>query len=216
MGKSAEPLRPAATGTVEELKGDATPPARHPLLDYKFTNQLGQAVSLSQFHGQALAISFFFTRCPIPEYCPRLSKNFQEASRKLAARPGGPTNWHLLSVSFDTEYDTPPVLKAYAERYHYDPASWSFLTGPSNKVSELARLSGVKVAAEGGLFNHDFRTLIIDGTGHLQMVFPTGGNLSDAIVDELLKAAAVTNFTQALNPKSQAPEKLQAPSSRKD
>ena len=79
-------------------------------MDYKFTNQLGQAVSLSQFDGQALAITFFFTRCPIPEFCPRLSKNFQDVSQKLATRPGGPTNWHLLSVSFDTEFDTPPVL----------------------------------------------------------------------------------------------------------
>src|ERR1700704_230713 len=51
---------------------------RHPLLDYKFTNELGQAVSLGQFKGQALAITFFFTRCPIPDFCPRLSKNFEE------------------------------------------------------------------------------------------------------------------------------------------
>src|ERR1700742_594613 len=54
------------------------------LLDYKFTNELGQAVSVSDFHGQALAITFFFTRCPMPDFCPRLSKNFQEASKKLS------------------------------------------------------------------------------------------------------------------------------------
>ena len=64
----------------------------HPLLDYNFTNELGQAVSLSQFKGQALAITFFFTRCPIPDFCPRLSKNFEEASRKLAALPAAPEN----------------------------------------------------------------------------------------------------------------------------
>src|SRR5215813_2869608 len=56
---------------------------RHQLLDCKFTNELGQAVTLNDFHGQALAITFFFTRCPIPQYCPRLSRNFQEASQKL-------------------------------------------------------------------------------------------------------------------------------------
>jgi protein SCO1/2 len=165
----------------------------HPLLAFKFTNELGQAVRLGDFRGQALAITFFFTRCPIPDFCPRLSKNFQEASSKLSSLAGGPTNWHFLSVSFDTERDSPRVLKAYGEMYHYDPAHWSFLTGPEDKVGELARASNVTFERDGGSFNHNFRTLIIDTTGHLQMVFPTGGNLSDAIVEEILKAAAVKN-----------------------
>src|SRR5256885_16567432 len=149
-------------------------PTHHPLLDYKFTNELGQQVSLSDFRGQALAITFFFTRCPIPDYCPRLSKNFQEASRKLSALPNAPTNWHFLSVTFDPENDTPAVLKGYAETYHYDPGHWSFLTGPTNEIGELARLSNLKFERDGAFFNHDFRTQIIDAAGRLQMVFPIG------------------------------------------
>jgi len=166
-------------------------PTHHPLLDYKFTNQLGERVSLSDFQGQALAVTFFFTRCPIPDYCPRLSKNFQEASTRLSLTAAGPTNWHLLSVSFDTEFDSPRVLKAYGEMYHYDPAHWSFLTGSDESIGELARLSDVKFEREAGSFNHNFRTLIIDAAGHLRMVFPTGGDLSSAIADEILKAANV-------------------------
>jgi len=166
---------------------------RHPLLDYAFTNELGQAVRLSDFRGQALAITFFFTRCPIPDYCPRLSKNFEEASEKLSALPGSPTNWHFLSVTFDPEFDTPPVLKAYGERYQYDPRHWNFVTGPKEKISELASGSDVKFEQASGSINHNFRTLIIDAAGHVQMVFPTGGNLSDAIVAEVLKAAVVPN-----------------------
>jgi len=168
---------------------------RHPLMDYKFTNQLGQAVSLAQFHGQALAITFFFTRCPIPNFCPRLSKNFEQASSKLADLPNAPTNWHFLSVSFDTEFDTPAVLRTYAESYHYDPKHWSFLTGPADKIAELARLSDVTMTREGSLFNHNFRTLIIDAAGHLQMAFPIGGNLADAIVEQVLKAAMVSDHS---------------------
>jgi protein SCO1 len=169
----------------------SAPPRRHPLLDYPFTNELGQAVRLNDFRGQALAITFFFTRCPIPDYCPRLSRNFEEASQKLAAMPGGPTNWHFLSVTFDPEFDTPAVLRAYGKSYQYDPKRWNFLTGPTEKIGELAAGSGVKYEPAGGLLNHNFRTLIVDAAGHLQMVFPTGGNLSDAIVAEMLKAAAV-------------------------
>jgi protein SCO1 len=166
---------------------------RHPLLDYPFTNELGQRVRISDFRGQALAVTFFFTRCPIPDYCPRLSKNFEEASEKLTALSGGPTNWHFLSVTFDPEFDTPAVLKAYAERYHYDPKHWTFLTGPRDKISQLAEGSGIKLQHTGGFISHNFRTLIVNAEGHLQTVFPMGGNLSDAIVAEVLKGAVVSN-----------------------
>ena len=178
------------------MAGRGTPP-HHPLLDYHFTNELGQAIRISDFHGQSLAITFFFTRCPIPEYCPRLSKNFQEASQKLHALADAPTNWHFLSVSFDPGLDTPSVLKTYGERYHYDPSHWSFLTGPKDKISELTRLSGVEFEADGPLINHSFRTLIIDASGELQTSFPVSGDLTDAIVSEIRKAADVPNASLA-------------------
>jgi protein SCO1 len=161
---------------------------RHPLMDYPFTNQLGQPVTLASFRGQALAITFFFTRCPIPEYCPRLSKNFEEASNKLASMPDAPTNWHFLSVTIDPKFDTPAALRNYAKRYQHDPRHWSFLTGSTDKIAELAKESGVTFKPEQGLFDHNFRTLIIDPRGKLQMSFPIGGNISDGIVAEVLKA----------------------------
>jgi protein SCO1/2 len=169
------------------------------LLHYKFTNELGQAVSLSDFPGQALAITFFYTRCPLPDYCPRLSKNFQEASQKLEAMTNAPTNWHFLSVSFDPEFDSPETLKSYGQLYQYDPVHWSFLTGPKAQIGELARRSGVTFESTDGTINHNFRTLIIDASGHLQMVFPTTGDLSDQIVSEILKAAVATNTVVAKN-----------------
>src|SRR6266581_574048 len=135
-GKSAPESAPSPPPPSSPVQST---PGRHPLLDYKFTNELGQAVSLNDFRGQALAYTFFFTRCPIPNYCPRLSKNFEEAAEQLGRMPNAPTNWHFLSVSFDSEFDTPAVLKAYAERYNYDPKHWSFLTGPKDKITELAQ-----------------------------------------------------------------------------
>jgi protein SCO1/2 len=190
------------TVSLPPIQTPTNPPAvqpNHPLLVYKFTNELGQAVSLNDFRGQALAITFFYTRCPLPDYCPRLSKNFQAAQQKLESLPGAPTNWHFLSISFDTEFDSPQMLKAYGNSYQYDPRHWSFLTGPADKIGELARQSGVSYQYDAGTFNHDFRTLIIDAAGHLQMVFPTSGDLSDQIIAEILKAAAVTNAPVAGN-----------------
>jgi len=199
---SGAPHTSGPTETVEAPggAGEALAPQRqHPLLDYPFTNELAHAVRLSDFRGQALAVTFFFTRCPIPDFCPRLSKNFEEASAKLSAMPAGPTNWHFLSVTFDPEFDTPAVLRAYGERYQYDPQHWSFLTGPKKQISELASGSDVKFEPAGGFISHNFRTLIIDAAGHLQMIFPTSGNLSEAIVAEVLKAAVVADRSPGSN-----------------
>ena len=179
----------------EMVTNTSTPVARNPLRDYKFTNELGQPVGLSNFKGQAIALTFIFTHCPIPEFCPRLSRNFQEVQSRLKQMENAPTNWHLISVSIDPERDTPEALKAYGAAYQYDPAHWSFLTGPKDKIAELARLCDVKFSPEGGSINHNFRTLIINASNQLQMVFPTSGNLSESIVQELIKGASVANGT---------------------
>jgi protein SCO1 len=172
---------------VANTNASITP--RHPLMEYAFTNQLGEPVTLSSFRGQALAITFFFTRCPIPEYCPRLSKNFEEACAELKAMPNAPTNWHLLSVTIDPEFDTPAALRLYAKRYEHDPKRWSFLTGPKERIAELARESGIAMQPDQGLLTHNFRTLIVDPSGKLQMSFPISGDISDGIASELVKAA---------------------------
>ena len=173
--------------------------SKYDLLHYKFTNELGQAVSLSDFPGQALAVTFFYTRCPLPDYCPRLSKNFAEAQHHLETMAHAPANWHFISISFDPEFDTPAMLQAYGRSYQYDPAHWSFLTGPVDKIRELAFRCGVTLQDNNGVINHNFRTLIINAGGHLQTTFFMGGDLSGPIVDEIVKAAATTNLPVALN-----------------
>ncbi len=171
------------------------PPDPRALLDYKFTNELGAPVCFNDYRGQVIVYTFLFTRCPAPNFCPRLSRNFEEASQKLAAMPNAPANWHLISVSFDPDFDTPSVLREYARHYHYDPKRWTFLTGPKEMIGELARLSGVEYRPEEGLFNHNFRTLIVDAAGRLQAEYPIGGDLSDAIVTDIIKAAAAGRET---------------------
>lgn len=198
-----------AAGTVLNAEpsslaaAEARPPAvatAATIMKYKFVNELGQPVSLADFRGDVVAMTFFFTRCPMPQFCPRLSRNFQEASRILRETKGGFTNWHFLSVTFDPEFDTPAVLKAYGERYDYDPREWSFLTGPKEQIAALVRLAGVKAEPDGGLINHNFRTLIFDAEGRVRTIFPTGGNLTDDIVAEMRKAAGPpTHLTKAEN-----------------
>lgn len=187
-------------GRITETAAPLAPTNTHaaisnqvPLLDYKFTNEFGRPVSFNHFKGSAVAFTFFFTRCPLPEYCPRLMKNFVGAAEKLRSQPNAPTNWHFLAITFDTAFDTPAVLREYAQRYNYDSNHWSFLTGESERIAELAKASEVYYEPDGAFFNHNFRTLVLDATGQLQMSFPIGGDLSDMLAEEILKAAAVTN-----------------------
>jgi len=156
--------------------------------DFALTNEFGQPLSLRGFRGRALAFTFFFTRCPIPEYCPRLAKNFQGAIERLKARPDGPTNFHFLSISFDP-VDTPVLLRSYARQYKYDSNHWSFVTGNNEQILELARGFGVGITREGSVYNHNFSTVIFDASGRLQNMWPIGGDMTDQIVTEINKAA---------------------------
>ena len=176
--KEVEPLKP----------GDRVP-------DYRFTNELGQAVTLSQFQGQALAITFIFTRCPLPTFCPRMSGNFAEARKQLKSRPQTPTNWHFLTLSFDPEFDTPPVLRAYAKQHRSESDRWDFLTGNLIDVTALGEQVGLTFwrpePSEPANISHNVRTLVVDLQGRLQRVFEGNEWKPEELVAEMVQAAAV-------------------------
>ncbi len=170
----------------------ASAPSKPETIDpqYTFTNEFGKSVNIADFTGQALAMTFFFTRCPIPNACPRLSQNFAEASQKLLAIPSAPTNWHFLSISIDPAFDTPEVLKAYAAKYNYDSNHWTFLTGSTNNLTNLTAIFGFDFKPDSGIFTHGFRTIIVNPSNQVQQIYPIGGNLSESIVKDILKALA--------------------------
>src|SRR6266571_8628703 len=95
-------------------EGDAVP-------DFTLINQSGKKISIKQFRGKALLITFIYTRCPLPDYCPLMSSNFAQIDQELQKEPAVYAKTHLLSVSFDSKYDTPAVLLiydgAYTEKY---------------------------------------------------------------------------------------------------
>lgn len=189
---SDPPPEPAATNapatfrvlpSVPELEvGDRVP-------NYAFTNQFGEPFPLSAFRGQALAITFIFTRCPFPLFCPKMSDAFAATQRVLQSRAGGPTNWHLLSLTFDPEYDTPATMKAYGERWKADPAHWTLATGSFDQIEPLATSVGLYFGRGVGIAeqNHNLRTVVIGPQGHLRTIFVgnewTGAELAEALVN---------------------------------
>ena len=171
--RDVEPLNP----------GDALP-------DYHFTNQLGQAVSLSQFQGQALAITFIFTRCPFPTFCPLMSNNFRTVQNALLKDPNAPTNWHLLTLTFDPEFDTPDKLRNYATMYGCNPRQWSFLTGALIEVTALGEQFGLMFwrDPQAGI-SHNLRTVIVDARGRVQKILTENKWTPEELVAEIEKAA---------------------------
>jgi protein SCO1/2 len=170
---------------VEPLKvGDLMP-------DYHFTNELGQAVNLSDFKGQALAFTFIFTRCPLPDFCPRMSKQFSEVSQKLLHMSKGPTNWHLFSISFDPHFDTPEVLRGYAQAFQNDPKHWNFLTGAMIDIDAITDQFELVIIRRGSDWEHKLRTVVVDASGHVQNIIYGNEWKPDALVESIVKAASV-------------------------
>ena len=147
-----------------------------------FIDQRGQSYRLSDFRGRIVAVTFIYTRCPIPDFCPLMDRNFAAVQTAVGADERLRGKVHLLSVSFDPEFDSPPVLAKHAARAGAEPDTWSFVTGDRDDVDRFASRFGVSVmrgdeSAQEIL--HNLRTAIIDERGKLVKVF-TGNDWQPA------------------------------------
>ena len=121
--------------------------------NFKLTNQSSRRIFLKQYRGKALLVTFIYTRCPFPDYCPRVSGQLAEVNRQLQADAtlGGKT--HLLSISFDAEHDTPKILRAYGFTWaeSKQPAffdHWEFAVPPADELPAIADFFGLTYVAE--------------------------------------------------------------------
>lgn len=158
------------------------------LPDCILTNQAGRQIRLSDFRGKALAFTFIFTRCPFPVYCPRMNNNLSKAQKELASWKGD-TNWHLISISFDPEYDTPERLSKYATTYRYNPEHWSFATGNLDDIRGLGESFGLMFYKNKGTIEHNVRTVVINPGGRVQRIFPGNDWSADELVTEVKRAS---------------------------
>lgn len=187
------PQAPPREATLEISHAVASLSEGDLLPNYRFTNELGQGVELNQFRGEPIAFTFFFTRCPFPNFCPRMTENFAEVAAKLNGDARQCPHWHLFSISFDTAKDTPARLLDYAKAHHYDPARWSFLTASRATMQEFADLFDERFWNEGDTIGHNLRTVVIDPSGHIQKIFEGSQWTADELVSEMIQASAKGN-----------------------
>ena len=137
---------------------------------------VGKTVRLEQFRGKPLLLTFIYTRCPIPDYCPLMSNHFLEVLRLLQHDPAVFAKAQLLSISIDPEHDTPAVLHNYGTSYvkTIDPnfQHWQFVTGSPEEVRKAADFFGISYDQTSGQIVHNLRTALIGADGKIVKVYP--------------------------------------------
>ncbi len=131
------------------------------LPDFQLVDSKGMPFGSAQLKGKIWVADFVFTSCT--GICPILSTNMSKLHRNLVDRP----DVHLVSVSVDPETDTPEVLARYASRYSADTSRWHFLTGPRERIHQLA-VAGFKVGSVDEPIFHSNRFILVDGDGAIR------------------------------------------------
>jgi protein SCO1/2 len=156
--------------------------------DFAFTNQSGKRISLKQYRGSVLLVSLIYTRCPFPDFCPRVSGSFAEIYKQLGTNPALSAT-HLLSVSFDPEHDTPKVLRDYGFSVAHTRESalfrrWEFAAPSAADLPRIADFLALTVKPEGGLITHNLSTAVIGPDGKIVSWYHGGDwQASDLIKD---------------------------------
>jgi protein SCO1/2 len=185
--QAAPDYKPPAQYHVPE-PGDRVP-------DFRFVNQNGRHISLAQFRGKALLVTFIYTRCPLSDYCPRMSRNFAEIDKSLQADRVLYSKTHLLSLSFDPAYDSPAVLRSYGEactgnytKERFD--HWDFAAPPAKELPSLLHYFDVGATpGENHTITHSLSTAIIAPDGSIAQWYPNNDWTPADVLSALKKAA---------------------------
>ncbi len=147
--------------------------------DFQLTNQDGKRISMKDFRGHPLAITFIYAQCPLPDYCIKMSTNFSDAANRIMSEPEAKDRFRLLSISFDPQRDTPEKLKSYGLGYlgkgaKPDFTVWQLAVGSDKEVRAVADFFGLRYEVDANdktQFNHSLRTAIVSPEGKVTKIF---------------------------------------------
>lgn len=151
----------------------AQPAFGTPVPDFALENQDGKTIRLAQYRGRALAVTFIYTRCPLPDYCPLMTRNFSSIANEIERDSQLKTRVHLLSVTIDPDFDTSAVLRDYAQtRAGLKTFElWDFATGTGEQIKQIAQFFGLNYYKENNQIIHALRTAVITPDGKIYKVY---------------------------------------------
>jgi protein SCO1 len=166
-----------------------------PVADALLVDQQEQARPFSSFKGHRVAITFMFTRCPLPDFCPLMDRNFVAVQNTIKGA-ADMRDVRLITMTLDPEFDTPAVLSRHAARLKADPAIWSFVTGEPKTAADFARQFGIYTERDlgtGANLTHNLRTAVVDADGRMVKVH-SGNDWTPAdLVADLKATPAATH-----------------------
>jgi len=165
-------MTPAVSALVKP--GQAVP-------DFTLTDQFAKPITLTQLRGRVVAVTFIYSRCPLPDYCPRMVANFAEVKNRFRERLD--KDLTLLTVTFDPKYDTPEVLRTFAQRYAANVPGWHFLSGTPTAIAAVCASFGIEYWPDQGLITHTLQTAVIDREGRLRASVEGRGYSARQIAD---------------------------------
>jgi len=185
LTSTGTPIEASTNPLHEPVPGDVPP-------DFAFSNQDGKQVKLSELRGKPLLLTFIYTRCPLPDYCIRMSDNFGSIARQLKQNdPGLYGKLQMLSISIDPEFDTPPVLKNYGNSFAgtVDPKfeHWQFGSADPRQTRAFANFFGLSYDKEGDQIVHSLRTALLDPSGKIAAVYNGNDWRRDDVIRDLKK-----------------------------
>ncbi|MBK7597286.1 MAG: SCO family protein [Acidobacteria bacterium] len=135
-------------------------------------------------------LTFIYTRCPMPDYCPLMSNNFSKIREDLLTRPESKNNTRLLSITVDPDFDKPAVLREYGLRYAGSDKDavfkmWEFATGTPEQIKAVAQFFGLNYWPEKGQIIHGLRTAIIAPDGRVFKIYRGNEWKPSEIVEQL-------------------------------
>ena len=143
--------------------------------DFSVTLQDGSALRLSDLRGKVVALTFVYTRCPIPEFCPAMDARFAELQKRVATDPQRVGEVRLLSISFDPEHDTPEVLAKHAASRGAKPPLWRFAVASHEELAKVAERFGLAYGPRKGEIIHNLSTAVIGPDGKLVVLYRGSG-----------------------------------------
>ncbi len=196
------PLDPAAERIVETagqaLRQDTVTRGGTPyrevgenLPNFALYDQDGKVVQASQLRGRQVVMNFIFTRCPDAKMCPATVMKMMQL--QAMAREAGVADLELVSITLDPEYDTPGVLRDYADARGIDTTNYRFLTGPERAIKDMLAQLGVLVFENGPLIQHTLATVLIDGKGKMVHRFDGSAWSAEDFASRLRKTEAARN-----------------------
>lgn len=184
--------------SVPETKTKSTPTPKARRLrggdlvpDFSLVDENNAPVTSATWRGRLTVVTFIFTRCPVPEYCPAMAARFGRLQKSIVADPKLAVRARLVSITLDPEFDRPEILKAYGEAVGANPAVWSFATGNQETITTLTKAFAVYNERNGATLDHTLTTALIGPDGRVFELWRGNGWREQELLDALNRESAL-------------------------